>query len=109
MKRPDEIGGAEAETVHVILEDAGITLLEATAVEIIIDLEDQDYGGRGNSYPAAIFVHFSGRRVILKRSGAAGKAPYAASGSDGAPRARCVGGAVAPSVIGLFLCPMIAR
>ena len=67
MKRPDEIGGAEAETVHVILEDAGpITrLLEATAVEIIIDLEDQDYGGRGNSYPAAIFVHFSGRRVIL--------------------------------------------
>jgi hypothetical protein len=65
VKRPDEIGGAEAETVHVILEDAGITLLEATAVEIIIDLEDQDYGGRGNSYPAAIFVHFSERRVIL--------------------------------------------
>jgi len=49
MKLPDEIGGAETQTAYVIVSDADLVYRQAKAsgAEILLDIKDEDYGGRG--------------------------------------------------------------
>jgi uncharacterized glyoxalase superfamily protein PhnB len=51
MKQPDEIGGAETQTPYVIVADADVVYSRAKAAgaKIVIDIKDEDYGGRGFS------------------------------------------------------------
>ena len=49
MKQPDEIGGAETQSAYVIVSDADLVYARAKAAnaEMVIDIKDEDYGGRG--------------------------------------------------------------
>lgn len=49
MKQPDEIGGAETQTSYVIVPDADAiyTRARAARAEIVLEIKDEDYGGRG--------------------------------------------------------------
>lgn len=51
MKLPDQIGGAETQTSYVIVKDADAHYARAKAAgaKIVLDIKDQDYGGRGYS------------------------------------------------------------
>jgi uncharacterized glyoxalase superfamily protein PhnB len=51
MKQPDEIGGAETQTSYVIVADADAVYDQAKAAgaEIVLEIKDEDYGGRGFS------------------------------------------------------------
>jgi uncharacterized glyoxalase superfamily protein PhnB len=51
MKQPDEIGGAETETAYVVVSDADAIYARAKAAgaKIVLDIKDEDYGGRGFS------------------------------------------------------------
>jgi uncharacterized glyoxalase superfamily protein PhnB len=49
MKQPDEIGGAETQPPYVIVSDADTLYARAKAAgaKIVLDIKDEDYGGRG--------------------------------------------------------------
>ena len=49
MKQPDEIGGAETQSAYVIVTDADALYSRAKAggAKIVLDIKDEDYGGRG--------------------------------------------------------------
>ncbi|MHB8382314.1 MAG: VOC family protein [Candidatus Binataceae bacterium] len=49
MKHPDQIGGAVTQSVYVIVPDADVHYARAKAsgAKILLELVDQDYGGRG--------------------------------------------------------------
>ncbi|MEX2092217.1 MAG: VOC family protein [Pirellulales bacterium] len=49
IKQPDEIGGCETQTAYVIVADADVIYQRAKAAgaEILLDIKDEDYGGRG--------------------------------------------------------------
>jgi uncharacterized glyoxalase superfamily protein PhnB len=49
MKHPDEIGGAVTQAAYVLVADADAHYARAKAAgaEIVIDIKDEDYGGRG--------------------------------------------------------------
>jgi uncharacterized glyoxalase superfamily protein PhnB len=49
MKQPDEIGGAETQTAYVIVSDADAVYARAKAAgaTIVVEIKDEDYGGRG--------------------------------------------------------------
>jgi uncharacterized glyoxalase superfamily protein PhnB len=51
MKQPDEIGGGETQTSYVIVQDADAHYAKAKSAgaQIVMDIKDQDYGGRGYS------------------------------------------------------------
>jgi uncharacterized glyoxalase superfamily protein PhnB len=51
MKQPDEIGGSETQTNYVIVPDADAHYAKAKAAgaEMVMEIKDQDYGGRGYS------------------------------------------------------------
>jgi uncharacterized glyoxalase superfamily protein PhnB len=51
MKQPDEIGGAETQSSYLIVADADAVYAKAKAAgaEIVIEIKDEDYGGRGFS------------------------------------------------------------
>jgi uncharacterized glyoxalase superfamily protein PhnB len=51
MKQPDEIGGVETETAYVVVSDADAIYARAKAAgaKIVLDIKDEDYGGRGFS------------------------------------------------------------
>jgi uncharacterized glyoxalase superfamily protein PhnB len=51
MKQPDEIGGAETQSAYVIVDDADVIHARAKAAgaQIVLDIVDEDYGGRGFS------------------------------------------------------------
>jgi uncharacterized glyoxalase superfamily protein PhnB len=51
MKQPDEIGGAETQSAYVIVSDADLVYARAKAAnaEIVRDIKNEDYGGRGFS------------------------------------------------------------
>ena len=51
MKQPDEIGGAETQTAYVIVSDADALYARAKAAgaKIVVEIKDEDYGGRGFS------------------------------------------------------------
>ena len=49
IKQPDEIGGAETQSAYLIVSDADAIYARAKAAgaKIVIDIKDEDYGGRG--------------------------------------------------------------
>jgi uncharacterized glyoxalase superfamily protein PhnB len=49
IKQPDEVGGAETQSAYLIVADADAVYARATAVGavIVLDIKDEDYGGRG--------------------------------------------------------------
>ena len=49
MKQPNEIGGAETRSTSLIVKDADAVYARAKAAgaEIVFDIEDKPYGGRG--------------------------------------------------------------
>ncbi len=49
IKQPDEIGGAETQCAYVIVSDADLLYRQAkeAGAEILMDIKDEDYGGRG--------------------------------------------------------------
>lgn len=49
IKQPDEIGGAETQSAYVIVEDADVLYdrAKAAGAQIVLDIKDEDYGGRG--------------------------------------------------------------
>ena len=49
MKQPDEIGGAETKTINMIVADTDAVYgqVKASGGEILFDIEDNHYGGRG--------------------------------------------------------------
>ncbi len=49
IKQPSEIGGAETQAPYLILEDpdAHYRQAKASGAEIIFEIKDEDYGGRG--------------------------------------------------------------
>jgi uncharacterized glyoxalase superfamily protein PhnB len=49
MRQPDEIAGAETQTPYVIVSDADALYSRAKAAgaKIVVDIKDEDYGGRG--------------------------------------------------------------
>jgi len=51
MKQPDEIGGAETQSLYLIVSDADAVYAKATAAgaEMLIDIKDESWGGRGFS------------------------------------------------------------
>ena len=51
IKQPDEIGGGETQTVYIIVNDADAIYKRAkdAGAEIVMEIEDADYGGRGFS------------------------------------------------------------
>jgi len=51
MKQPDQIGGAETQAAYVIVSDADALYVRAKAAgaKIVLDIKDEDYGGRGFS------------------------------------------------------------
>ncbi len=51
IKQPDEIGGAETQSAYVVVSDADAiyTRAKGAGAEIVIDIKDEDYGGRGFS------------------------------------------------------------
>jgi uncharacterized glyoxalase superfamily protein PhnB len=51
MRQPDEIGGAETQSAYVIVPDADVVYarVKSAKAEIVLDIKDEDYGGRGFS------------------------------------------------------------
>jgi uncharacterized glyoxalase superfamily protein PhnB len=49
MKQPQDIGGFETQTASVVVADADEVYARAKAAgaEILLDIKDEDYGGRG--------------------------------------------------------------
>lgn len=49
MKQPDEIGGMETRSLYVVVPDADAVYQRAKAAgaEMVIDIKDESYGGRG--------------------------------------------------------------
>jgi uncharacterized glyoxalase superfamily protein PhnB len=49
VKHPDEIGGATTQSPYLIVSDcdAIYRAAKAAGAEIVLDIEDKDYGGRG--------------------------------------------------------------
>jgi len=49
VKAPSELGGIGTQSPYVIVEDADAHLAQARAAgaEIVLDIEDKEYGGRG--------------------------------------------------------------
>jgi len=49
MKQPDEIGGAETQSAYIVVADADAVYarVKAGGGQIVIEIKDEDYGGRG--------------------------------------------------------------
>lgn len=48
MKQPDEVGGAQTQSIYVVVTDAdaAYTRAKAGGAKIAMEIKDQDYGGR---------------------------------------------------------------
>lgn len=49
IKQPDEVGNFETQSPYLVVPDADAIYVQAKAAgaEIVIDIKDEDYGGRG--------------------------------------------------------------
>ena len=49
IRQPDELGGAETQSAYIIVADADAvyTRAKAAGAEIVLDIKDENYGGRG--------------------------------------------------------------
>lgn len=52
LKQPDEIGGYETQAPYLVVRDADAVYRRARAAgaRIVMDIKDEDYGGRGFSF-----------------------------------------------------------
>lgn len=48
MKQPDETGGAETQSAYIVVSDADAVyaLAKSAGAEIVIEIKNEDYGGR---------------------------------------------------------------
>lgn len=51
MKQPDELGGASTQSIYVVVKDADMVYVQASAAKakIAMEIRNEDYGGRGFS------------------------------------------------------------
>ncbi|WP_313055618.1 VOC family protein [Pseudomonas lopnurensis] len=51
LRQPDELGGASTQGIYVIVNsaDALYTQAKAAGAQVVVELKDEDYGGRGFS------------------------------------------------------------
>lgn len=51
IRQPDELGGVETQSAYIVVDDADVVYARAKAAgaDIVLDIEDADYGGRGFS------------------------------------------------------------
>lgn len=51
IKQPDEIGGSETQSAYLVVNDADAVYARAKAAgaQIVLEITDEDYGGRGFS------------------------------------------------------------
>lgn len=51
MAQPDEVGGKETQSVYLVVPDADAIYrnVKSAGAEILIEIKDEDYGGRGFS------------------------------------------------------------
>ena len=51
MAQPDEVGGRETQSLYLIVSDADVVYKKAktAGADILIDIKDESYGGRGFS------------------------------------------------------------
>ena len=51
IRQPDELGGAASQSAYLVVADADAVLARAKAAgaTIVLDIKDEDYGGRGFS------------------------------------------------------------
>src|SRR4051794_40672807 len=51
MKLPEEVGGAQTQSSYIVVKDvdAHYARAKAAGAQIVIDIKDEDYGGRGYS------------------------------------------------------------
>ena len=49
LTQPDEVGGAQTQTIYVVVEDADAVYerVLAAGMDIVMEIKDEDYGGRG--------------------------------------------------------------
>lgn len=49
ITQPDDIGGGQTQTIYVVVEnaDAVYDRVKSCGMDIVIDIKDEDYGGRG--------------------------------------------------------------
>lgn len=49
ITQPDDIGGSQTQTIYVVVQnvDTVFDKVKAAGMEIIMDIKDEDYGGRG--------------------------------------------------------------
>lgn len=49
IKQPDDIGGAQTQTIYVVVDNADTVYerVKSAGMEIVMDIKDEDYGGRG--------------------------------------------------------------
>jgi len=49
IRQPDEIGGVETQCAYLVVNDADAVYrnVKAAGVEILMEIRDEDYGGRG--------------------------------------------------------------
>jgi uncharacterized glyoxalase superfamily protein PhnB len=49
VKQPDEVGGIETQSPYLVVADADVAYsrVKAAGGEIVLDIKDEDYGGRG--------------------------------------------------------------
>lgn len=90
MKQPDEIGGAETQTCYLLVSDADAHYARAKAsgAEIILDIQDDDFGGRsyacrdteGHIWTFGTYDPWQGKHVADRLAQSAG------SGARGAGR-----------------------
>ncbi|CAG9167500.1 VOC family protein [Cupriavidus respiraculi] len=49
IRQPDQVGGLATQSIYVVVPDADVVYqrVKATAGEIVLDIKDEEYGGRG--------------------------------------------------------------
>lgn len=49
VKQPEEVGGASTQSCYLIVDDADVVYqrVKASGAIIVLDIKDEDYGGRG--------------------------------------------------------------
>ena len=83
MKQPDEIGGAETQSCYLLVSDADAHYARAKAsgAEIILDVQDDEFGGRsyacrdpeGHIWNFGTYDPWQGKRVGAQRAQLAGR------------------------------------
>jgi uncharacterized glyoxalase superfamily protein PhnB len=101
MKQPDEIGGAETQSCYIVVDDADAhnARAKAAGADIVLDVEDDSFGGRGYTcrdpeghiWTFGTYDPWQGKFPLPE-------APAAAPGGGG-PRRLMLGGLTAVAIV----------